>query len=162
MDTDAAPIDLAELSPQLASLVLAGPPPLTEQEIDAIYGVGLGYYGRERFSEAGDVFRLLVLLRPRQARVWLALAASHEAVCDDERAIALYRVAAATPAPTDVHKVVEAYLARLLAKVGRHDEARELVESIPVDDEDDEAMARLVLDLRRALCDTQPSLERAS
>ncbi len=147
------------LSPMLDALVREGMPPLSDQEIDAVYGVGLQFYARERWVEASDLFRLLVLCRPGELRPWLGLAACHEALGDEERALALYRVAVATGGVGQ--HVANAYLARLLSKLGQHDEAREILETLVVD-ESDEAAAELVHQLRCALCDTQPSLERAS
>jgi tetratricopeptide (TPR) repeat protein len=141
----------------LAAIVRDGPPPLTPQELDGIYAVGADLYGRERWSEAEDVFRLLVLVRPTDARGWIALAACHEARGDDDRAVSLYQVASCAPSRVDA-RLAQLYLARLLAKTGRHDEAREILELITLEDDDDSTFATLYTQLRRCLVDTQPSL----
>src|SRR5947209_15943221 len=97
MNTTAPDAETPPLPPIVSSFVRGAAPPLSREEVDGIYSVGVRLYARERYAEASDVFRLLVLYRPREARGWTALAACHEALGDDDRAIALYNLAALAP-----------------------------------------------------------------
>jgi tetratricopeptide (TPR) repeat protein len=149
---------IACLPETLAAIVRDGPPPLTASDLDHIYAVGADLYVRERWSEAQDVFRLLVLVHPSDARGWIALAACHEAQADDERAIALYQLASGASSREDSRRA-RLYLARVLAKTGRHDEARQILEAIVVENDDDTTFVDMHAQLQRCLMDTQPSLQ---
>ena len=142
----------------LAAIVADGPPPLTQSEIDGIYAVGVELYGRELWSEAQDVFRLLVLVRPTYARGWIALAACHEAQGEEERASSLFLVASCATSRPDA-RLAQLYRARLFAKTGRHDDAREILETLEIEDDDDSAFVTIHAQLSRCLVDTQPSLQ---
>lgn len=120
----------ASLPPSIATYLRDGPPQLTAAEIDAIYGVGAMFYTRERYAEACDLFRLMVLLRPQESRGWLSLAACHEGMGDDERALALYEVAALAPYARPDQLRARLYLARLLVKLERDEEARDRVDEL--------------------------------
>lgn len=148
---------VAALPKTLAAIVRDGPPPLTEADVDGIYAIGADLYTREHWSEAQDVFRLLVLVRPTYARGWIALAACHEAQDEDDRAISLYQVASCAAARVDA-RLAQLYLARILAKSGRNDEAREILDLLAVEDDDDAAFVTIHAQLQRCLADTQPSL----
>lgn len=150
------------LPPIVSAFLRQGAPPLSREEIDGIYTVGVRLYGRERFAEASDVFRLVILCRPRQARGWLALAACHEGLGDDDRAIALYKLATIAPSSNSNRRRARLYLARLYAKLGRHAEARDELESLEGEScDDDETIERAIRDLRRCLVDTMRSMETA-
>ncbi len=100
------------------------------QQAEAVYAIGHAYYAREDFRRAADVFRLLVLTRPQEARGWTALAACHDAVDDVEHAEALYEAALLAPIGEHERDRARVFLARLLASQGRTAEAREHVEAI--------------------------------
>jgi tetratricopeptide (TPR) repeat protein len=116
--------DTATTAPS-AEKYLAGSPPLSDHEVELLYGIGRLHYERDQHATAMDLFRVLVLCRPNDARGWFSLAACHEAVDDDERAIALYEVAAAAPQGDEDRLRARLFLARLLDRVGRSAEARE-------------------------------------
>ena len=149
---------VAALPKTLAAIVRDGPPPLTQADVDGIYAIGADLYTREHWSEAQDVFRLLVLVRPTYARGWIALAACHEAQGEEDRAISLYQVASCATTRADA-RLAQLYLARLFAKGGRHDEAREILELLAIEDDDDAAFVTIHTQLQRCLVDTQPSLQ---
>lgn len=128
------------LPASIALLLRDGAPTLSEAEIETIYGIATMLYRREQYAQAGDLFRLLVLCRPRDARSWLALGASHEAIGDDERAIALYEVGAVAPEGTSDRVRAQVYLARVLVRQRRALEAREWLDKI------DEGLAEGELD----------------
>ncbi|GAC1557393.1 MAG: hypothetical protein NVS3B10_17310 [Polyangiales bacterium] len=152
---------VASSAPLVSSILDGDPPPLTQQEVDGIYAVGLGLYARERFLEASDVFRLLVLVRPSEARGWLALAASHEGLGDDERAVELYAIARSAPVCGANRRRASLQLARLCARLGRPAEARAELELVDLEDDDDPSMVEELAGLQRCLAETQRSIERA-
>lgn len=100
------------------------------EEVEAVYAIGHAYYARDDFRRAADVFRLLVLTRPQEARGWTALGACHDAVDEAEHAEALYEAALLAPLGDVDRDRARVFLARLLASQGRHDEARTHVEAL--------------------------------
>jgi tetratricopeptide (TPR) repeat protein len=100
------------------------------EEVEAVYAIGHAYYAREDFRRAADVFRLLVLTRPQEARGWTALGACHDAVDETEQAEALYEAALLAPLGDKDRDRARVFLARLLASQGRDDEARTHVEAL--------------------------------
>ena len=148
--------------PIVSSFVRGEAPRLSREEIDGIYSAAVRFYARERWSEAGELFRWLVHARPEQARGWIGLAACHEGMGDDERALALYQLASTAAAPNANRKRARLYLARLLVKLGRHDEARAELDALERDAcAGAEASDRSAEELRRCLMDTVPSMEAA-
>jgi len=123
-------IDASALPPWIPEFVRNGAPVLQNAEADAIYAIGHAYYAREQFQRAADLFRLLVLCRANETRGWFSLAACHEAIGDDDRAIALYRIAIAAPIGKDDRLRAHVYLARMMVRLGRKDEARDQVAAI--------------------------------
>jgi Flp pilus assembly protein TadD len=152
----------AELPPIVSKFLSGDAPPLSREDVDGIYSAALRLYGRERWSEAGDVFRFLVLTQPEQARVWIGLAACHEALGDDDYAIALYEVACNATTPNPHRTRARLHLARLLVRLGRHDDARTELDALEAESiEPDEAIDAYAAELRRCLMDTVPSMETA-
>lgn len=150
------------LPPLVSAFVRGNAPPLSKEQLDGIYTVGVRLYAREQYREAADVFRLVVLCRPRQACGWIALAACHEAFGEDEHAIVLYQAAALAPASNANRRRARVHLARLFARLGRHAEARDELDAIESEPDDgDESISTAVRDLRRCLADTLPSMETA-
>src|SRR6185436_7408871 len=87
---------------------------------------GHSFYARDDYSKAMDLFRLLVLAKPEDARGWFSLGAAHEASGDDERAAAMYEAARGAPEGERHRFEATAYLARLLLHRGEVDTARAL------------------------------------
>ena len=152
----AVPPDEMKLPPVVSALLQNGPPPLTGEEVDGLYSVGLTLYAQEHWAEASDVFRLLVLCRPREARGWIALAACHEGLGDDEQAITIYRIASAAPAAVTNRRRACLFLARLLARLGRRAEARDALENV---EDADDGLDDALDELRRSLVETLRSTE---
>jgi Flp pilus assembly protein TadD len=100
------------------------------EEVEAVYAIGHTYYAREDFRRAADVFRLLVLTRPQEARGWTALGACHDAVDEVEQAEALYEAALLAPLGEVDRDRARVFLARLLASQGRLDEAQAHVDAL--------------------------------
>lgn len=100
------------------------------EEVEAVYAIGHAYYAREDFRRAADVFRLLVLTRPQEARGWTALGACHDAVDEPEHAEALYEAALLAPLGDVDRDRARVFLARLLASQGRDEEARAHVDAL--------------------------------
>ncbi len=110
---------------------LQHPPALERrEEAEAVYAIGHAYYARDDFRRAADVFRLLVLTRPQEARGWTALGACHDAVDEAEQAEALYEAALLAPLGDADRDRARVFLARLLTAQGRDDEARAHVEAL--------------------------------
>jgi tetratricopeptide (TPR) repeat protein len=132
-------------------------PPIDDLQAEALYTAGHTHYEDENYSAAADVFRLLALVRPYAVRSWIALAATHEAVGDDERAVALYGIATAARDAADA-EIAAAYvhLARTEHKLGANDEALAdlerydaLATSCDIDTTISESAAWLRAELRR-------------
>jgi tetratricopeptide (TPR) repeat protein len=123
-------IDLAALPRWIPEFLKGGTPPLQQREADAIYAIGHAYYARDQFGPAADLFRLLVLCRPQESRGWFSLAACHEASGDDDRAISLYEIAIAAPTGREDRLRAHVYLARMMLRLGRRNDAREHVSAI--------------------------------
>jgi tetratricopeptide (TPR) repeat protein len=58
--------------------------------IDGIYEMGFELLEADRWLEAGDVFRAMLLLAPSDERAWMALAECHERLGQLDVAIELY------------------------------------------------------------------------
>lgn len=101
-------------------------PSLDPIQAEALYAAGYTFYEQSDFARAAEVFRLLSLARPHAPRSWIALAATHEAAGDTERAMALYGIATQTRDATDAGRA-EAFihLAKTEHMLGADDEARE-------------------------------------
>jgi tetratricopeptide (TPR) repeat protein len=72
-------------------------PSLAAREVDAIYALAWAMFERGRYAEAADLFQLLTLCRPQEARAWLGLGASREASGDRVRAQVAYEAATIAP-----------------------------------------------------------------
>src|SRR5258708_35996501 len=81
----------------LEEFLTTGRLPLDDSWVDAAYAVGHKFYSRDEYGKAIDLFRLLVLARPDDARGWFSLAAAHEASGDEVRAVMLYETARGAP-----------------------------------------------------------------
>ena len=110
----------------LQSYVSGNAPELDDLQAETLYAAGFSFYENTDFVKAADVFRLLALVRPHAARSWVALAATHEAVEDHERAMVLYGMAAQSRDASD-HERAEAYihLARVEHLLGEEDAAEQ-------------------------------------
>ena len=123
----------------LEGFLTTGRLPLDPSWVEAAYAVGHQFYSRDEHHKAIDLFRLLVLARPDEARGWFSLGAAHEASGDEERAERMYEVARGAPHGERHRREATAYLARLLVNRGEVEMARGLVaELLAVIDEGDE------------------------
>jgi hypothetical protein len=148
-----------DLPPILSKFLREDAPPLSREDADGIHAAAVRFYARERWRDACELFRLLVLSRPDQARGWIGLAACHEVMGDDERALVLYQLACLAPAPNRHRKRARLYLARFYMKVGRHDDARVELDTLAMDPiEGDAALDVAAAELRRCLMDTIPEI----
>lgn len=134
----------------LESWLRDGPKLHGHDEVEAVYAIGHAYYAREDFRRAADVFRLMVLTRPQEARGWTALAACHDAVDDTEQAETLYEAALLAPIGDHDRDRARVFLARLLASQGRASEAREHLDALEGLDHADVLEAEIT-SLRRSI-----------
>ena len=122
-------------------------PAIDDAQADTLYAVGHAYYEGDDFRRAADVFRLLALARPHSGRSWLALAATHDAADDHERALALYGIASEAAAATlEERALAYLHLARSEHLAGESEQASEdfarfeaLAENLELDPDVDEA-----------------------
>jgi type III secretion system low calcium response chaperone LcrH/SycD len=92
----ADPDHLAALARQImdGNTDLAAIAGMTEQEIEAVYSLGHGFYGSGAYQDAIDIFRFLCMHRHMDARFWFGLGASSQMVADYQTAVAAYRTCA--------------------------------------------------------------------
>lgn len=128
--TGVAQGDATPIGALIESWLRDAPLPDRSDQVEAVYAIGHAYYAREDFQRAADVFRLMVLTRPQEARGWTALAACHDAVDDEEQAEALYEAALLAPLGEVDRDRARVFLARLLASQGRLAEARGHLEAV--------------------------------
>ena len=82
----------------LARWPLTGAAPALEPaDIEAIYALAHALFKESRWSQAADLFQLLVLCRPQQARGWLGLGGCREALQQRERALIAYEAGLVAP-----------------------------------------------------------------
>jgi tetratricopeptide (TPR) repeat protein len=148
--TNVAQSDPTALGALIESWLRDAPLPDRDEQIEAVYAIGHAYYAREDFQRAADVFRLMVLTRPQEARGWTALAACHDAVDEEEQAEALYEAALLAPIGDVDRDRARVFLARLLASQGRISEAREHLDAVEGIDHVDVLEAEIAT-LRRSL-----------
>ncbi|MBR0197315.1 MAG: SycD/LcrH family type III secretion system chaperone [Kiritimatiellae bacterium] len=63
---------------------------VSNDELEAVYSLGFGYYQTGRFSDAQKLFEFLVLFDHLSAKYWFALGAVQQAQKDYQKAIASY------------------------------------------------------------------------
>jgi tetratricopeptide (TPR) repeat protein len=90
------------------------------QAIAALYATGYWLLSVDSPRAAVDVFRTMIVVAPADERGWLGLGQVHEQLDGPETAVRLYAVACrAAPTSSRCHVA----RARLLARLGRKDEA---------------------------------------
>lgn len=63
---------------------------VTNDELEAVYSLGFGYYRTGRFEDAQKLFEFLVLFDHLNTKYWFALGAVQQAQKDYQKAIASY------------------------------------------------------------------------
>ncbi len=63
---------------------------ITNDELEAVYSLGFGYYTTGKFEEAQKLFEFLVLFDHLSTKYWFALGAVQQAQKDYQKAIASY------------------------------------------------------------------------
>ena len=63
---------------------------ITNDELEAVYSLGFGYYTTGRFADAQKLFEFLVLFDHLSTKYWFALGAVQQAQKDYQKAIASY------------------------------------------------------------------------
>ena len=63
---------------------------ITNDELEAVYSFGFGYYNTGRFEDAQKLFEFLVLFDHQNTKYWFALGAVQQARKDFQKAIASY------------------------------------------------------------------------
>jgi len=63
---------------------------ITNDELEAVYSLGFGYYNTGKFGEAQKLFEFLVLFDHLSSKYWFALGAVQQAQKDYQKAIASY------------------------------------------------------------------------
>lgn len=132
-----AEIDVREVPAHIVSYLRGELRPLTDTECELFFALGSSLYRDERFSDAADMFRALVLGRPESVRAWSCLAMCHDAVEDFERAAALYDIAVRAPLDDGSRSRARLYYARTLFWLERFDEATIQLDALTDELEDD-------------------------
>jgi tetratricopeptide (TPR) repeat protein len=115
---------------------------------DSLYAIGYEMYAVDRWRDAADVFRAMVLLWPLDERGWLGLGRCHDSV--GEQPVALELLSLATVAiPRSVRARLA--LAGILRDQARHDDADRLVDDAErlANDADQDDLLELVIAARR-------------
>lgn len=94
--------------------------------LDALYATGHWLLSRERVGDAASVFRGMAVIAPDDERAWLALGACHEALKQAVLALDMYATGQALCRPGVRSRLARA---RLLAQLGRDEEANDARES---------------------------------
>ena len=63
---------------------------ITNDELEAVYSLGFGYYNTGKFEDAQKLFEFLVLFDHLSSKYWFALGAVQQARKDFQKAIASY------------------------------------------------------------------------
>lgn len=101
-------------------------PAIDDGHAEALYAAGHAFYENDDYVRAADVFRLLAFARPHSGRSWLALAATHDAAGEEDRALALYGIATeALEATIEERALAFLHLARLEHLTGESERASE-------------------------------------
>jgi Flp pilus assembly protein TadD len=128
--------------------------PFGAEDADSIHAVGRVLFERGDHDGAGHVFRLLALVAPTQSRSWTALASCHDVIGDTDRARALYRLALEVPDHDEYRPFAAVNKARLDLEVGDTEGAEAALEQLddtPVRSVENEALDKLLVDLRLKL-----------
>lgn len=145
-----APTVASQLPAALVGYLRGEVRPLTDAECELFFAVGASLYSDERYADAADMFRALVLGRPESVRAWTCLAMCHDAVEDFERANALYDIATRAPLDEGYQNRARVYHARTLFWLERFDELAATLDAIEESALDDD-LAALCDELRTEL-----------
>lgn len=87
---------MAEIAQMIASGAtdLAAVAGMTDDELEAVYALGHGFYESGRFEDARDMFRFLCMHRHMETRFWFGLGAASQMLRDYDKAIIAYRTSA--------------------------------------------------------------------
>jgi type III secretion system low calcium response chaperone LcrH/SycD len=91
--------DVARLA-ELAEQIIAGRTDLaviqgiTDDELEAVYTLGHGFYGSGKYADALEMFRFLCVHRHLEARYWFGLAATNQMLGEIPAAVQAYGVCA--------------------------------------------------------------------
>lgn len=78
--------------------------PLSDDCIEALYGIAYGLYKNGKVDEAEKCFKLLAIERPVNKKFWMGLGACYEAMRNYEKAIGCYSaVAIQDPLDPQIH-----------------------------------------------------------
>jgi len=94
-----AKLDVDRLA-ELAREIMAGNTDLaaiigmTEDELEAVYSLGHGFYTSGRYGDALDIFRFLCMHRHMDPRFWFGLGATNQMLGDHATAVTAYRTCA--------------------------------------------------------------------
>jgi len=66
---------------------------IRDEELEAIYAMGVDYYKAGNYADARKIFRFLVLMQHTSSRFWTALGSVEQATKKYENAIRAYQVA---------------------------------------------------------------------
>src|SRR5262245_996977 len=67
---------------------------MSDDEIEAIYSIGYGFYTSGNYQDALDIFKFLCMHRHMDKRFWMGLGATSQLLKDYDRAIVAYRTCA--------------------------------------------------------------------
>lgn len=116
---------------------------------DAIYRIAYAMLEDERWSDAADVLRAMMLACPRDERSWLALGRCHEALDQSDVALELYALGVLA-VPTSVRcRLASARILKDRGLVSEADDALDAAE-VAASTIDDDALSRLVQQERSA------------
>lgn len=110
---------------------------------NAIYEVAHGMLQDERWSDAADILRAMMLACPRDERAWLALGLCHEEMAQADIALELYALGSLA-APSSIRcRLASARILRDRGLLTEADAALDLAEAIAEQSQDD-ALSALV------------------
>lgn len=120
---------------KLADEIMAGRTDLAEiagmsqDEIEAVYWLGHGFYTGGNYSDAVDIFKFLCMHRHMDKRFWMGLGAASQLLKDYDRAITAYR----TCAMLDLGDAqVPLRAAECFAAIGDQVQAQQALEAVAV------------------------------
>ena len=103
---------------------------LADVDAERLFLVGALNYQHSRFADAAEMFRALVLARPRSVRAWASLAMCHDAVEDFDRAASLYTIALCAPVDEGYRERATIYLSRTLYWLEQYGRAAEQLDAV--------------------------------
>lgn len=115
---------------------------------DALYAIAHGLLHDERWREAADVLRAMMLAVPRDERAWLGLGRCHEELAQPEVALELYNMGALLALQGVRCRLASARVLRDRGMPHEADVALDMAEWL-AEQSDDETLASLVARERR-------------